>query len=119
MVTRTLVAVRIDTILARRSLLCHLGSKRRGKAAFLKHDLLNWTVVRGGIGPPTRGLSEACSDAHSRELLSRDVLPMLMRRDTTRAMYMTPASDSSITIARAIGITGTMSLNPTLESTAT
>ena len=32
---------------------------------------------------------------------------------------MTPAKDSSITIARAIGVAGTMSLSPTLESTAT
>ena len=44
---------------------------------------------------------------------------MLMRLDTTKAMYMTPVTDSSMTIARAMGVTGTMSLNPTLESTAT
>lgn len=42
-----------------------------------------------------------------------------MSRETTSAMYMMPANDSSITSARAFGDTGMMSLNPTLESTAT
>lgn len=42
-----------------------------------------------------------------------------MSRDTTRAMYMMPVNDSSITSARAIGETGRMSLSPTLERTAT
>ncbi len=42
-----------------------------------------------------------------------------MSRETTSAMYMMPANDSSITSARAIGVTGMMSLSPTLESTAT
>jgi len=38
-------------------------------------------------------------------------------RETTNAMYITPANDSTITSARAIPVTGRMSLSPTLEST--
>src|SRR5687767_3113503 len=44
---------------------------------------------------------------------------MLMSRETTSAMYITPAKDSSITSERARGVTGRMSLSPTLDSTAT
>ena len=43
----------------------------------------------------------------------------LINRETTSVMYITPANDSSITSARAIPVTGRMSLSPTLESTAT
>jgi hypothetical protein len=34
-------------------------------------------------------------------------------------MHTTPANASSITTQRAIGLSGTMSLSPTLDSTAT
>jgi hypothetical protein len=43
----------------------------------------------------------------------------LISRETTSAIYITPANDSSMTSARAIPVTGRMSLNPTPESTAT
>lgn len=43
----------------------------------------------------------------------------VMSRETTSAMYMIPVNDSSITSARAIGLTGMMSLSPTLERIAT
>jgi hypothetical protein len=49
----------------------------------------------------------------------RAVAVRLMSRETTSATYMMPANHSSITSAHAIGVTGTMSLSPTLESTAT
>ena len=55
------------------------------------------------------GRNEAC----------RRAADMLTRRDTTSVRYITPAKDSSMTMPRAIGVTGRMSLRPTLDSTAT
>src|SRR6476469_4249324 len=50
---------------------------------------------------------------------SRPSIVNPMNRETTHAMYITPANDSRITNARAMPVTGRMSLRPTLERTAT
>ena len=53
-----------------------------------------------------------------RYVRSRWSMVRLINRETTSAIYITPAKDSSMTSARAIPVTGRMSLSPTLESRA-
>jgi hypothetical protein len=61
------------------------------------------------------GISGDQSGPDLRDTVRNVVRPI--NRETTNAMYITPAKDSNITSARASGRTGMMSLRPTLDST--
>src|SRR5690606_11641925 len=70
------------------------------------------TAQRRGRGEGLRHRGAGAQDVGGDRL--RIVSPI--RRDTTSAMYITPAKASSITSARAAGRTGRMSVSPTPES---
>jgi hypothetical protein len=93
-------------------------SRRVGHPPYGDEDVRGYWLLSARSGRrsncsrvPRPTLREALSASDMRDHFPRIVSPI--NRDTTSEMYMTPVNSSTMTSARAIGDTGTMSPRPT------